>query len=213
MRTLLLILVLAAAAPLDAGAQLANTGAGAFPEGDAAAQQADTVVADQGISPLGAFLRALVIPTWGHGALGSHRRGAFYMAAEGGTAWMLLRTASRRHSAERNLADRETAARAAAVLEPGPEGESPEEFSERIELAVEEDPRVLDARRRLDARQGQFEDWVAMGVFLTFLSGADAFVSAHLRDFPDPIDVQVGPAPGGGFQAAARVRVGGRPGH
>ena len=208
MRTLLLILFLAAAAPHAVGAQVANTGAGAFPGGESTAQ-GDTVAVDRGISPIGAFLRALVIPTWGHGALGSHRRGAFYMGAEGGTAWMLLRTASRRRSAERVLADREAAARAAAILQPGPDGETPEEFAERIELAVDEDPRVDDARRRLDARQGQFEDWVAMGIFLTFLSGADAFVAAHLRDFPDPIDVQVAPAPGGGVQAMARIRVGG----
>jgi len=77
----------------------------------------------------------------------------------------------------------------------------------QIEDGLEIDPLVVDARNRAEARQGQFEDWVAMGIFLTFLSGADAFVSAHLRDFPDPIDVQVGPSPEGGVQVAARLRL------
>lgn len=207
MRSLLLVLLVALAAPHPVRAQLAESGAGAFPTEETAAQ-ADTVT-DGRVSPLGAFLRAVVLPSWGHGSLGSHRRGAFYLAAEGGTAWMLLRTASRRASAERTLADREAYARALAVLEPAPGGETPEEFFERVETFVDGDPRVLDARGRLEARQGQFEDWVAMGVFLTFLSGADAFVAAHLRDFPDPIDVQVLPGPGGGMEVAARLRVGG----
>jgi len=170
--------------------------------------QADTVAGSR-ISPLGAFLRAVALPSWGHGAIGSHRRGVFYLAAEGGTAWMLLRTASRRSSADRVLAAREGVVRARVEQATPPEGETPEEFAIRLESALAEDPLVDDARRRREARQGQFEDWLAMGIFLTLLSGADAFVSAHLRDFPDPIDVQVAPAPGGGMEVAARIRVGG----
>ncbi|HSG48873.1 MAG TPA: hypothetical protein VLA43_13725, partial [Longimicrobiales bacterium] len=109
----------------------------------------------------------------------------------------------------RVLAAREAVVESRVELAPPPEGETPEEFAARMEAALAEDPDVDDARRRLDARQGQFEDWVAMGIFLTFLSGADAFVAAHLKDFPDPIDVQLGPAPGGGMEVAARIRVGG----
>lgn len=154
------------------------------------------------VSPLGAFLRAVVLPSWGHATLGSHRRGSFYLAAEGGTAWMLLKTASRRSSARDMLATREAVARAEFLVS----AEEPTE--DEIEAALDADPRVEEARRLVDAREGQFEDWVAMGIFLTFLSGADAFVSAHLRDFPDPIDVQVGPSPDGGVQVSARVRLG-----
>ena len=152
------------------------------------------------VSPLGAFLRAMVLPSWGHAAIGSYRRGAFYTLAEGGTAWMLLRTAARRSSAREVLAARERWVRAElsqTVTDP-----------EELEVLVAEDPYVDDAQRRVDARQGQFEDWVAMGLFLTFLSGADAFVSAHLRDFPDPIEVGVSPTPGGGVQVGARLKLG-----
>jgi hypothetical protein len=171
--------------------------------------QADSV-AVEGISPLGAFLRALALPTWGHSAIGSHRRGAFYLAAEGGTAWMILRTISRRSSAENVLEVREAAVRARVALEPplDPE-ETPEEYEARVEAALDEDGLVADARARVEAREGQFEDWVAMGIFLTFLSGADAFVTAHLRDFPDPVEVVVAPTPGGGgVEVAAKLYLG-----
>ena len=68
---------------------------------------------------------------------------------------------------------------------------------------------MADARARVEAREGQFEDWVAMGIFLTFLSGADAFVTAHLRDFPDPVEVVVAPTPdGSGVEVAAKLYLG-----
>lgn len=159
------------------------------------------------VSPLGAFLRAIALPTWGHSVIGSHRRGAFYAVAEAGTAWMLFRTVSRRSSARAVLSARETVVRQEVTLaNPGVPADT---LDLLVDAALDEDPRVVEAQGLVDARQGQFEDWVAMGIFLTFLSGADAFVSAHLRDFPDPIDVQVNPTPDGGVQVGARIRVGG----
>jgi hypothetical protein len=164
--------------------------------------RADSLAMAQRPSPLGAFLRAIAIPSWGHGSIGSHHRGAFYMAAEGGAAWMLLRTGARRSSARETLQVREVVVRAELVAAGVPE--------EELDDAVVADPRVVDAQNLVDAREGQFEDWAALGIFLVLLSGADAFVSAHLQDFPDPIDVQVGPTPDGGVEVGARVRVGGR---
>jgi len=204
---LLLLLAVAGASPVRGQAVDPPPGPRVAADG-AQEAQADSVDGG-GVTPLGAFLRAIVLPSWGHGSIGSHRRGVFYMAAEGGTAWMLLRTASRRSSADRVLDAREAVVAARVGLEPPPEGETPEAFAARLEAAMAADPDVDDARRRRDARQGQFEDWVAMGIFLTLLSGADAFVAAHLQDFPDPIDVQVRPGPGGGMEVAARLRVGG----
>jgi hypothetical protein len=120
---------------------------------------------------------------------------------------MILRTIGRKTAALRVLEAREGVVRNQLYLEspPDPE-ETPEEFEARVEAAIEADPRAADARARLEAREGQVEDWVAMGIFLTFLSGADAFVTAHLRDFPDPVDVVVSPTPGGnGVQVGARI--------
>lgn len=205
MRIAYFLVAMAGAAALPLRGQVADPPPVSRDAGSQGAQaQTDTVASPQ-VTPLGAFLRAVALPSWGHGSIGSHRRGVFYLAAEGGTAWMLLRTASRRASAERVLAAREAVVRARVGLEnPGAEN-----LEELVDAAFADDALVAGALRRRDARQNQFEDWMAMGIFLTLLSGADAFVSAHLKDFPDPIEVQVGPAPGGGMEVGARLRVGG----
>ncbi len=182
---------------------LASPAAAQVPADPVSSPAPDSVALDMGPSPLGAFLRAIAVPGWGHASIESHRRGLFYVAAQSGTAWMILKTSSRRSSAREILAVREAVVRAELMFS----GEVP---LDELDDAVALDPRVVDAQTLVDARQGQFEDWVAMAIFLTFLGGADAFVSAHLRDFPDPIDVTVGPGPDGGVEVGGRLRVGWR---
>ena len=58
----------------------------------------------------------------------------------------------------------------------------------------------------MDGREEQREDWVAVAVFTLLMSGVDAFVSAHLRNFPDPLTVEGGPD--GTIEVAIRVPVG-----
>ncbi len=53
------------------------------------------------VSPMGAFLRSLVIPGWGQVAVEQPTRGAFYFAMEAGTLWMLFATHARVEAAER----------------------------------------------------------------------------------------------------------------
>jgi hypothetical protein len=171
------------------------------PTGSAPPAAVQDSIARTGPSPLGAFLRAIAVPSWGHASIGSYRRGAFYLGAQGGTAWMLWKTSARQSSANEILSARETVVRAELIASGVP--------SEELEAAVEADPRIVDAQTLVDARDGQFQDWVAMGIFLVLLSGADAFVSAHLQDFPDVIDVQVGPSPDGGVTVGARIPLGG----
>ncbi|MDT8341146.1 MAG: hypothetical protein RQ751_06505 [Longimicrobiales bacterium] len=200
------LLVAAALAPAPglgpdaAHAQDARPG----PTRQAAGELPPDSVEESRVSPGGAFLRAVLLPTWGHAAIGSHRRGIFYLVAEGGTAWMLFRSGSRKNAADRVLGAREAVVRDRVALEPPPPEETPLEFEARVQAALDADPEVQDARRRVDAREGQMEDWIAMGIFLTLLSGVDAFVTAHLQDFPDPIDVNVGPTRTGGVQVEAR---------
>ena len=129
------------------------------------------------VTPTGAFLRALALPGWGHAAIGSNLRGAFYVAAEGGTAWMLLRIHRRLGYATRQLDLREDEARARLAAEGITD---PAEIAE----ALEDDETLDSPRNLLSSRQQQREDWLAFGIFLMLLSGADAFVSAHLQDFP-----------------------------
>jgi hypothetical protein len=132
----------------------------------------------------------LAVPGWGHVAIGSPGRGAFYFVAESAAAWMLVRTRARLNAAKRvqdfrflevlgRLAD-------AGVTDP-----------EEVARAIDADTTLVAAGSLVEARSQQFEDWLVLGVFLAFFSGADAFVSAHLRDFPSPVGVDVTPFPSG----------------
>ncbi|MEX2467811.1 MAG: hypothetical protein WD995_12950 [Gemmatimonadota bacterium] len=153
-------------------------------------------------SPGGAFLRALAVPGWGHAAIGAYGRGAFYAAAQSGTAYALVRTRLRLLEARDRADLRERVLRRALEAE-GVTG--PDE----LEARLDEDAALSDIRGLVSARESQQEDWLALGIFLVLLSGADAYVSAHLANFPDPIEVGVLPGVAGGVELAFRVPVGG----
>ena len=141
-----------------------------------------TLPEPEGPTPGGAFLRAVLLPGWGHAALGSYTRGGFYLAAESTTGFLLARTLWRLANAKQARDDVEQQLRGALLAAGTQPGSVP--------ALLEADPAVEDARGLVDARRQQLEDWLAFSVFLVFLSGADAFVSAHLRDFPQPIGVE-----------------------
>lgn len=134
------------------------------------------------VRPRGAFLRALAIPGWGHAAIGAHGRGGVYMGTQAVVGWMLVRTRSGINGARDLVALRSAAIerelKATGVDDPA-----------QIEAALESDEGVARARGLEAARQQQFEDWLALGIFTLFLSGADAFVSAHLQSFPADVTV------------------------
>lgn len=152
-----------------------------------------------GITPRGAFLRSMVVPGWGHAEVGSYVRGGFYFSAQSTTVFMLLKTQSRLARARDRLDLMETVVRrrleASGVTDPI-----------ALEQAVGEDLRVEDLRALEISRAEQRQDWMALGIFLVFLGGADAFVSAHLADFPAAVDI--GPTPAGGLQIGFTVPVG-----
>ncbi len=62
---------------------------------------------------------------------------------------------------------------------------------------VDADEGVADARDLEEVRSQQFEDWLAFGIFMVFLGGADAFVAAHLADFPEALTTGLQVLPGG----------------
>ena len=61
------------------------------------------------VSPMGAFLRSLVLPGWGQAAVNQPVRGAFYFTMEAASLWMLYKTQSKLAAAER-AGDEELAA-------------------------------------------------------------------------------------------------------
>ena len=140
-------------------------------------------------SPGGAFLRSILVPGWGQASSGSYGRAAFYFLAQAGNVWMAYKTNSLRGTARRRQQMLE-AAKTAELLRGGVEPEALE-----AELAADES--IEDIRLLATARDEQMEDWVALLVFFTFFGGADAFVSAHLADFPAPLTVEPVAGPSG----------------
>ena len=175
---------------------------------DLGAQQADTLVVaatvpspTQPTSPGGAFIRALILPGWGHASIGSYKRGGFYFITESTTAFMLARTVHRIGIAKDARSLKESRVREALLAAGSPE--------DSIPGLLDRNSEVRHTRNLVAARQEQLEDWVAMGIFLLFISGADAFVSAHLSDFPDPVAIRAAPLPGGATGLGFSVSIGG----
>ncbi|MDE2772334.1 MAG: hypothetical protein OXI46_01310 [Gemmatimonadota bacterium] len=202
------------APPLLAAALAAALSAGALSgqSPDTLAAPSDTAVDARSenalpdpMSPRGAFVRAVLVPGWGHASIGSYARGAFYFAAETVAGVMLART-FRRLSIAKDAQSLEETRLEQALLSVGRPAED-------IARLLDDDEAVMDARGLVETRQQQLEDWVALGVFLALLGGADAFVSAHLRDFPAPLtpESRLVPGPAGPVaELGVRVRVGPR---
>ena len=154
------------------------------------------------VTPSKAFLRAVLVPGWGHASIGTHTRAGFYFALEATTAYGLLRTQTRLNEVTARADFRES------VLREDLAAQGIVEFDE-IESALEADARLDNLRDLEDSRRQQREDWAALGIFLLLLSGADAFVSAHLQDFPEPIQIEAMPVGNGRIEVGVRIEVGG----
>jgi hypothetical protein len=74
-----------------------------------------------------------------------------------------------------------------------------------LPAAVDADLAVSSAFELQQIRAQQREDWIAFGVFFLLLGGADAFVAAHLAEFPEPLEVAIRPLPDRGAELAFRV--------
>ena len=175
---------------------------GAAPPGDAVAVADSVDAADSAstrTSPGGAFLRGALIPGWGHAASGSLTRGAFYFGFEAAAGWMVFKTNRRLRVAREQVTVWEE--RVTAQLER--QGITEEE---EIEAELERHEEVARLRVLVDSREDQREDWVAVVIFTLLMSGVDAFVSAHLQNFPDPLTIDGDP--GGTIEVAIRVPVG-----
>jgi hypothetical protein len=142
------------------------------------AAAADTVGTHYRISPKQAFFRSLLIPGWGQSSIGAPGRGAVYFALESGSLWMFYKSNQKLQEAK----ELQQAQRDAGILQP----------TQTLPL--------------VRARRNEREDWITLSVFWFFFSGADAFVSAYLRDFDRHVGVQ--PGPNGGAQLQVNVPLG-----
>lgn len=162
------------------------------------AEAAPDTLGPQRMSPRGAFIRSAFVPGWGHAEVGAYVRGGFYFTAEAASALMLFKTQTRIDRTRKKLAVREAVVTARLAAEGITD---PTE----IETALAEDPEVEDLRSLEETRLGQREDWLALGLFLMLIGGVDAYVSAHLADFPTAVVVE--PSPTGGMEVSLSLPV------
>jgi hypothetical protein len=188
------------------------------PRGESHAQVivADTVAAADsalppvrgGASPRGAMIRSWLVPGWGQAAVGSNVRGGFWFALQGTSWYMLLKTIGRLNQA-RGTEDRLVAIATDSLNELiAMDSLLAEELSDQIafENAVGEHTGVQNIRGLVDARGQQRQDWITYTVFFTLISGVDAYVNAHLRDFP--VDITSPPSTDGSLRLMLRVPIG-----
>ena len=152
------------------------------------------------VTPGGAFLRAVLVPGWGHVSIGANARAGVYFAIESAVAYGIIRTRRRISEVASRMNFRETLLHEELVTQGITD-------PNQIESALESDATLADLKSLGESRSDQQEDLVAFGLFLLFLSGADAFVSAHLKDFPDPIAIEGGPTNDGRLEIGLRLRL------
>jgi hypothetical protein len=154
------------------------------------------------VTPAGAFMRSFLLPGWGHVAVGSPTRGAFYLTAQSATGWMIWRSEMGRRSARQSrmleLRSVQDDLRRSGVSSP-----------DSLRFLAERSPRVRPWDELTETRAEQVEDWAALGIFLVFLGATDALVSAHLANFPEPLELDIGPQGGGAWHLGFRLPIGG----
>src|SRR5688500_1657967 len=166
----------------------------------------DTIPRDSvRISPGKAFYRSLLVPGWGQASVGAYVRGGTFFAVQSASAYMMLKTMARlgeaREIEERRIAsardslsllmERDAAAKARLT--------DPDVF----QAAIDSTTGVRRIRELIDSRRSQRQDWITYTLVSTLARGVDAFVAAHLPDFPAALDAR--PRVGGGLELQLTV--------
>ena len=144
----------------------------------------DTAAVDttrRGVSPAKALTRSLLLPGWGQFSVGAVKRGVFFAAAQGSSYYMLIRTNSRLNDAQAKLATQRALARDSILA-------IEDVDTTRLEQRIDSVDAVVARQSLVNSRERHMQDWITYTLFFTLASGVDAFVAAHLADFPVAID-------------------------
>lgn len=159
-------------------------------------------------SPRAALVRAMLVPGWGHLYTEEYAHGTVYFAIQS-TSWFMLGKTIRRLN---EVADREDRLRVLAAdslelaMAADPELAEALEDPDAYEEALLTYPGLRNARNLARARRQQRQDWITYTLFFTFAAAVDAYVTAHLKDFPT--DIIAEPAVGGRFNLGVQIPVG-----
>ncbi len=156
----------------------------------------DTLVAP--MTPGGAFIRSLIIPGWGQSAFDAYTRGGIYFSGWAANWFMNFKNYTRLGEARNRLDLRTVQIRDSLIYTPPGPDVPPNPDSMRAVLdttnllltVVNQDPVASNLQDLVQSREQQREDWVAWSIFWLLASGIDAFVTAHLADFPASIDIE-----------------------
>jgi hypothetical protein len=146
-----------------------------------------------GPSPMGALVRSIVVPGWGQFHVRSPGRGFAYMAVHGVNSFMLVKTFRRLDDARDRRDDALETARDSIQMQAATDtalAELLEANPDTLDDLAAADPEANRLRQLSTSRRQQREDWMVWAGFWIVASGIDAFVAAHLADFPAEIDVQ-----------------------
>ena len=113
---------------------------------------------------MGAFFRSLLLPGWGQAKLNRKLTGGIFVAWEGVTLGMTLKT-----SHELNYLRR-------------------------------------TGSGRVEVKEQEKEDWIVLLAFNHLLSALEAYVSAHLWDFPQDLELRAVPGGVGGRLSLPPIR-------
>lgn len=159
-----------------------------------AQQQAEDTVR-RGISPRSAFIRSLIIPGWGQYSVGAKKRAGVFFVLQSTSYFMLAKTLNKLGKAQDVEVERvgfvtDSLRAKMAVDSAFNDSLSVETVFQR---RVDTDSLVTDIRALVESRKQQRQDWIAYTLFTTLASGADAYIAAHLADFPGTITTQPRP--------------------
>ena len=161
-------------------------------------------------SPRGAFVRGVLVPGWGHLYVQEYTRAAVYGSIQSASWFMLVKTIRRLGDVQDRDRVLTGLAEDSLALAMAADSILAEQLADPIayETALLTYPALRDTRSLVSARKQQRQDWVTYTLFFTFAAAVDAYVTAHLKDFP--ADVTARPGLNGGLSLGVHVPVGRR---
>ena len=166
--------------------------------------RADTIPGEQR-TPRSAFVRGMLVPGWGHAYLGENKRAVIYASIQGASWFMLVKSALKLD----DIRDREEVltglANDSLALVIAADTMRARQLSDPVayETALLTYPGLQNARNLESSREEQRQDWIVYTAVFTFIAAVDAYVTAHLQDFP--AEVSTSRSTDGGVSIGVRV--------
>ena len=169
--------------------------------------RADTTTQDTArrIAAGTAFYRSVLVPGWGQFSAGAPKRAYTFIALQGTSYFMLAKTLMKLGDANDLSREREAAARDSLDALMARDTVARRQFSDSTvyEATIDSTTLVRRTRGLVVSRKQQRQDWITYTLALTLASGVDAFVAAHLQNFPARVDAE--PRTDGGLELSVAI--------